>query len=336
MNRSCCHISLKPLDGSERYPGYRDDAVRDLLGGIRVSPMLDFSRQGFFQESRSKTQGMSISGAQQKLSMRTVGGRLVPTVTGGEFILKPSPEAYPYAAENEHAAMVCGRLLGITTAKCGLVPFEGGELAYLTRRFDREAKGEKRHQEDLAQIFNLPSKQKYSGTYERAGRAIFEATGGKKAVIRNFIHRLLFAYLIGNDDLHLKNISLQRLPDNRGPFYDKLSPNYDVLFCTVFDRGEEGLQYLALGLLEDPEEGGELFSEHYQHFGYYTGADFITLGERLELPGRVVERLIDELLKNVTAVCELIDISFMPEEMKADARRVVQQRARALAHVARQ
>ena len=103
---SYCKISLKPLTAREAKAGYKAAALRNLFGSNRVSPHLPFSRSEFFQSSRQYSQGMSISGVQQKLSIKVNEQRqLVPTSSGGEYILKPSPETYPNAAENEHAAM---------------------------------------------------------------------------------------------------------------------------------------------------------------------------------------------------------------------------------------
>ncbi len=330
---SYCKISLKPLNDREAEAGYKAAALRNLLGSTKVSPHLPFSRSEFFQSSRQHSQGMSISGVQQKLSLKVNEHRqLAPTSEGGEYILKPSPETYPNAAENEHTAMQLSKLLGIETAQSGLVDFADGEFAYITKRFDRLNGGGKVHQEDLLQCFNMPSEGKYSTTYEEAGKLIQEVTGGKQAVVLDFIRRLIFAYLIGNDDLHLKNFSVQRLPDNTGLHYDKLSPSYDCLFCEAFntDGSEKGLGQLALGLLYDPEEGDEQFSEAQQHYGYYTGIDFIELGIRLGIPEKPIQKFIDQLHNKQGDMLDLIDHSFMPESMRNRASALLKNRLRAL------
>lgn len=332
-----CKISLKPLSARETEAGYKAAALRNLLGSTKVSPHLPFSRSEFFQNSRQHSRGMSISGVQQKLSLKINEERqLAPTSGGGEYILKPSPETYPNAAENEHAAMRLSELLGIETAQCGLVDFADGEFAYITKRFDRitekKGGGGKVHQEDLLQCFNMPSEGKYSKTYEEAGKLIQEVTGGKQAVVLDFVRRVIFAYLIGNDDLHLKNFSVQRLPDNTGLYYNKLTPNYDCLFCEAFntDGNEKGLGQLALGLLLDPEEGDEQFSDAQQHYGYYTGIDFIELAARLGIPEKPIQKFIDQLNRNQSNMLNLIQHSFMPEQMKKRASKLLESRLRAL------
>lgn len=330
---SYCKISLKPLTAKEVEAGYKPAALKRLFRSTTVSPDLPFSRSEFFQSSRQHSQGMSISGVQQKLSIKVNDDReLVPTSEGGEYILKPSPETYPNAAENEHAAMRLSELLGIDTALCGLVDFADGELAYLTRRFDRLDGGGKAHQEDLLQCFNMPSEGKYSKTYEEAGKLIQTVTGGKQAVVLDFVRRVIFAYLTGNDDLHLKNFSVQRLPENTSLYYDRLTPNYDCLFCDAFnaDGTEKGLGQLALGLLLDPVDGDEQFSEAHDYYGYYTGVDFIELGKRLGIPEKPIIKFIDHLHRKQGDMLDLIQCSYMPEAMKERATTLLENRLRVL------
>ena len=332
-----CKISLKPLTAHEADIGYKAAALRTLLGSTRISPKLSFSRSEFFQNSRQYSQGMSISGVQQKLSLKIDDQRrLSPTAEGGEFILKPSPEAYPYAAENEHAAMQLSKLLGIETAHCGLVSFTGDELAYITRRFDRTEGHGKAHQEDLLQCFNIPSEEKYRKTYEDAGKLLHLVTGGKQAVVLDFLRRVIFAYLTGNDDLHLKNLSVQRLPGNTSIHYDKLTPNYDCLFCDALSDNDNptGLGQLALGLLRDPADGEEQFSVMHAHYGYYTGFDFIELGKRLGLPEKAVLKFIGLLDRRKTEIIDLIHRSYMPKQMQQRAAALVTARLGALRIIA--
>lgn len=331
MNTEYCKISLKKLTGKQNKPSYHNTEFRALFGSMKVNPCLPFSRSEFFQSSKQNTQGMSISGVQQKLSLKkNEKHELVVTAEGGEYILKPSPEAYPNAAENEHAAMQVSQLMGIDTAQCGLVTFEGGELVYITKRFDRHPDGSKLHQEDLMQCADLPSDNKYDLTYEEAGKLIDKVTHGKQATVLDFVRRVILAYVTGNDDLHLKNFSVQRLPDNTSPYYDKLTPNYDCLFCDAFNDEEKGMGLLALGLLHDAEEDGEYFTDMYSHYGYYTGYDFLELGRRLGLQEKPIRTFIAKLKTNQKKITDLISHSYMPDVMKDRATQLVESRIKAM------
>lgn len=334
MTTEYCKISLKKLTTKQARHGYHNAEFKKLFGGTKVDPCLPFSRSEFFQNSRQKAQGMSISGVQQKLSLKENDThKLIATVEGGEYILKPSPEAYPNAAENEHAAMLISKLMGIDTAQCCLVNFDDGELAYITKRFDRQEDGSKLHQEDLMQCFDLPSENKYSKTYEEAGKLVHEVTHGKQAAVLDFIRRVMLAYVMGNDDLHLKNFSVQRLASNTHQYYDKLTPNYDCLFCDAFNTGgrdNAGIGLLALGLLHDPEDDDEYFTKAYNHYGYYTGYDFLELGRRLELPEKTIRTFITKLKDSQKKMTDLIEHSYMPEDMKIRACTMVKDRIKAM------
>ncbi len=328
-----CKIRLQPLLRKSTYPGYSNTALSDFFGSTGVTPALSFSRSEFFTEGKRYVKGMSISGVQQKLSLKVDKKQIVITDLDGKYILKPSPEAFPYAAENEHVAMIIGQTLKIPTAKCGLIAFKGEptEYAYICKRFDRDSKGGKLDQEDLLQIMDKPSVDKYQGTYETAGKTLFEAVNGKLIVIQDFIHRIIFAYLIGNSDLHLKNFSVTRASRNKSRFYDKLTPNYDVLFCDAYKDLESSPGFLALGLLEDESDPGEeQFSRYYEKYGFYIGDDFVELGIRLGLRAPVIIRFIEKIKSKQENILKLIDRSFMPNEMKSKAKTIVRERSKAL------
>ncbi|GGX68961.1 type II toxin-antitoxin system HipA family toxin [Saccharospirillum salsuginis] len=331
MTYDRCLATLKAISGREAASGYSQRALKQVFGTSKVTFPLSYDRQEFFSKSVEYSKGISISGVQEKLSLRLdrASNELVVTRNNGEYILKPSPEAFPNAAENEHAAMLASQKIGIETALCTLVPFKTGELAYLTRRFDRLESGDKRPQEDLLQIGGLPPKAKYDVSYEKAGELVDQATGGKRAVKLDLFRRVLFAYAIGNNDLHTKNLSLQRAVESSSRFYDKLTPNYDVLFVQAFDNTKEG-QFMACDLLTDPETGEEEFTEPYQEYGFYTGYDFLELGRRYGLPERAVIRAIRNQVDSQGDMIELIQSSYMPEEMKREAEVIVVGRCRAI------
>ena len=117
----------------------------------------------------------------------------------------------------------------------GLFPMPNGMLCYVVRRFDREADGRKISKEDLAQIIGVPSDSKYRSSLESIGKAIrkLATTPGLEAL--RFWERVLFCYMIGNGDMHLKNWSLLKTSDGRV----QLSPCYDFVSSEVYFRDEE-------------------------------------------------------------------------------------------------
>ena len=321
---SYCRISLKKVQKNAKHPEYRDAEFRSMFGSTKVNPALPFSRSEFKQESIKYTKGMSISGVQQKLSLKVDDEyRIIPVSEGGEYILKPSPEEFPNASENEHAAMITSGLLKIDTASCGLVSFSEGELAYMTKRFDRLENGDKQHQEDLVQGFGMMSSRKYDESYEASGKLIHEMTYGKMSVVLDFVRRVIHAYLIGNNDMHLKNISLQKSPENTSRYYDKLTPNYDSLFTDGFEHVDND-GFLALDLLENG------FSEKYGYYGFYTGHDFVELGIRLNIPEKLIKKTIEDMANKKDALKEVVMHSYMPDGMKTRALDLLDDRSRVL------
>jgi len=171
---------------------------------------------------------VSVPGVQAKLSLhleRSAAGADRLTLVGldGDYILKLPTSAYPELPESEHFAMSLARRCGIATAAFGLVRLASGERAYLTRRMDRE-KGF-RAMEDFCQLTERPTEKKYFGSYEQIGKLIRQhaAFGGVDAL--RFFEEVVFCYLTGNNDMHLKNFSLLRKPDGAW----NLSPAYDLV-----------------------------------------------------------------------------------------------------------
>ena len=107
-----CRSTLKPVTTGV----YTGKAARELFGNNKPISSLPFSRQDFFLKGPEYITGMSISGVQQKLSLKINADNEFEMVSiDGEFILKPSPESFPFAAENEQCAMALSRIAGIET-----------------------------------------------------------------------------------------------------------------------------------------------------------------------------------------------------------------------------
>ena len=134
-----CLISLRDVNSLRNDGISLDVARRGLFGRDSVSLLLPYTRADVFSRSAVLSKGMSISGVQQKLSLKVEGNSLQPTSVDGEYIIKPSPPEFPHAAENEHVCMIMSGIFGIKTAECGLAKFSDGELVYIVKRFDSVA-----------------------------------------------------------------------------------------------------------------------------------------------------------------------------------------------------
>ncbi len=198
-------------------------------------PVIDFSLQDISQKAQQMTGKLSISGVQPKLSMmlQRKGNLLIPAVEGGEYILKPQTAAFLNIPENEQCCMDIAEAFQIDVPLHCLLYLKDGSLAYLVKRFDRSESGEKIHQEDFSQI--LESINKYQGSVEQIGRKLKEISSAPGYDAQLFFERIIFNFIIGNGDAHLKNYSIA--------YKDKetirLTPAYDIVCSKLVIKGEE-------------------------------------------------------------------------------------------------
>ena len=260
---------------------------------------------------------MSISGVQDKLSLRLDRGKLVPVASGGQYILKPIPNLrLPRLASdvpaNEHVTMqLAEQIFGLETAANTFIPFKDGEPAYLTRRFDRSAGGTKIAQEDFCQLsgrtpHSAGKNYKYQGSYEEMGDLLLRFCPAHIVERERLFRRIVVNYGLANGDGHLKNFSLQQTK-KFGDFV--LAPAYDLL-CTKLHLPHEAR--LALDLFC----GDELPAGMMTH-GFVTGADFLELASRWGIPAPRAERAVDEICQQLPSCEPLIDRSFLSDRAKS-------------------
>ena len=167
---------------------------------------------------------VGIAGVQEKASARTIA---VPTtVEGADAILKLSPPEYPQLVENENACLVlaresAGRLAEVVDAQ--VVTDANGISGLLVHRFDRSPNGVRYAVEDVTQLLGLYPAQKYNISYEELSHALAAVSGSPMVALRNAAYQLALAWLMGNGDLHAKNISVIR---KNGRF--DVAPIYDI------------------------------------------------------------------------------------------------------------
>lgn len=208
--------------------GYHAVCAKGLFGS-ETAPTFAYSMAELNEfAKRLVLSHVSVPGVQAKLSVHLEQAEHAPdrlTLVGldGNYILKLPTAQYPGLPESEHFAMTLARMCGIETAAFGLVRLESGALAYLTRRMDRED-GVK-HMIDFCQLTDRRTSRKYYGSHEQIARTIRRyATAAGTDVVR-FFEVLLYSFLTGNSDMHLKNFSLLREHDGTW----RLSPAYDLV-----------------------------------------------------------------------------------------------------------
>jgi serine/threonine-protein kinase HipA len=288
---------------------YCNACLRKLFNG--KSPVLNLKKSEFKSVRYKMLDHFSISGVQDKISLKLIGKELIPTVNDGEYILKPIPNADIEQLQadipaNEHLTMqIAKQIYRIQTAENGLIKFTDGEPAYITKRFDREA-GKKLRLEDFCQISGISPESngsdfKYGSSYQAMRDIIFQHCAAPKIEIEKLFKLILFNYIIGNGDAHLKNFSLiETINDDF-----VLSPAYDLLNINIHLPNESRM---ALDLFDNFE------SEHYKSNGFYGVEDFMKLSEFYGIKLTRAEKIISEFSDRAEKVKKLVLFSFLSTE----------------------
>lgn len=243
MNK--CLYCYKPLADGE--VDYHKTCARKIFESTTV-PVLPYTRANIKELAREiVTASTTVTGVQAKLSLDISRGHAGEpqrfTIVGlwGRFILKPQTELYDHLPENEDLTMHMAEAAGIKTVPHSLIRFADGELCYITRRVDRTKKGAKIAMEDMCQLSERLTEDKYKGSYERIAKLIRQYSSAPLLDVVNFWEVVLFSWLTGNADMHLKNFSLFRPADNY-----MLTPAYDLLSTALAMPGDD--EELALTL----------------------------------------------------------------------------------------
>ncbi len=259
------------------------DCVGDLfpcLPGAKAEPLelareeltsLDqISFQQAFEQSIDSKHEPAIPGVQEKLSPSVIS---FPFATSGRrWILKLNPPDKPRLVENEHFFMTMASACGLDVAKTRLVRDRDHAAGLLVERFDRKREGRKWrgvHQEDACQLLDRYPADKYKLTSTDIAEAL-SACDAPAAERARLIELVAFSYLIGNGDLHGKNISVSRRA------LLQLSPGYDLLSTRPY-------RDLKLALKIDGRDDN------------VTGKQLVAFGQRFGVPGRAVEATLRRL-----------------------------------------
>lgn len=255
---------------------------------------------------------ISVPGVQPKLSLGWIKealkngqqGRLtIMDALEGQYILKPQNADYPQMPENEHLSMKLAGLFRIDIVPVNMIRLKSGELCFLTKRIDRNADGSKNHMIDFLQILEL--EDKYKGTMERLGKTIGELSVNTLLDKLRFFESTVFNFVIGNNDMHLKNYSM--FLSGAGWV---LSPFYDLLNAKmILPKDKEDMALLLGGKKEN-------FNKDY----------FDRFGAVLKLNEKQINAVYKRLQKWLPEATELIDRSFLEPERQTVYKNMIAER----------
>ena len=268
--------------------------------GTKDVPLLEYRHEDLDRLAelviRAQT---SLTGVQPKLSLnlsRHDGcSRLTIVGLWGDYIFKPQTESYEQLPENEDLTMHLAEAAKISVVPHSLIRLADGKLGYITKRIDRTRSGEKIDMEDMCQLTQHPTEYKYKGSHEQIAKTILQYSNTPKLDLTNYMQLLLFCFVTGNNDMHLKNFSLYR------PSKDyKMTPAYDLLNVAI----------------ANPKDKEELALTLYGKKTKLRTDDFFNAAKTMGLEEKVVMRLIESLHKALPKWQQLIQESFLSEDRK--------------------
>jgi len=304
-----CLSCLRPVHGPERH---HPRCARRLFGAD-AAPRLDLGSAEFQTVALATVGRSSLAGVQRKISVGIHAGRRTLRVElggGGRFILKPQVPEFPALPENEHLTMELARGFGLAVPDRTLLELADGTLAYVVVRFDRPPEGGKRRQEDFCQLRLLPPASKYDGTAIDCANVIRRYSTEPGADLVRLFETFVFAYWVGNGDLHQKNLSL--LADESGRHL--LSPAYDHV-CTALYPGLDS----RLGLPLAPDESRA------------DRAAWLRFARHCGIPERGARRILERPRGALRAAAATLDRSHLPAALQPRYLEILRARAAVLA-----
>jgi len=310
-----CLVCYRTLD--DAHSRYHPQCSQRLFGQ-RTAPELPYHYDELKEAAKKVVRSrVAVPGVQAKLSMnleksRKKNSRFTLVGLWGNFILKPPVENYPRMPEIEHLTMHLAGLFKIDAVPHGLMHLKSGELAYITRRIDRTPGGKKMHMEDMCQLTERLTEDKYRGSMEQVGKTIKRFSTNPLFDCIRFFDVALFSFLTGNADMHLKNFSLIYPVDEMV----QLSPAYDMLATR-----------LLIPEKDDPEEMALTVNGKKRKLTIY---DFEQLAANLGLNQKQTSNVFKRFSKALPETGTVIDHGFLPEEKKDEFKQLVADRARRL------
>ena len=255
---------------------------------------------------------VSVTGVQAKLSLHLEspeGRRSLKrfTIVGlwGGYILKPPTGHYPQLPEVEDLTMHLASQARISVVPHSLIRLQSGSLAYITKRIDRVKTG-KLHMEDMCQLTERLTEDKYHGSHEQVAKTILKYSRNPGLDVVNYFEQVLFSFLTGNADMHLKNFSLIKLP---GIGY-VLSPAYDLVATALVNPADK--EDLALTLNGKKKK--------------INRNDFIAALQTLNLDPKQQENIFRKMMRAKAGWMDFIGMSFLSDDFKQRLMTIIEQR----------
>lgn len=305
-----CPITYEIISDQEDYS---HAGLKSLAAKLNHLKILDYSAAEQRAEAIARVGKMSIQGVQPKLSARLKiqEGKFELVDQYGQYILKPQSEYYPNLPENEALTMSLARLFKLDVPLHGLVYSKDNSMTYFIKRFDRKGRHNKLAVEDFAQLSQQTRDTKYNSSMEKVTKILIDYCSFPKIEALKLFKLTLFNFLVGNEDMHLKNFSLITTGN-----LITLSPCYDLLNTTIAQQNAK--EELAL-----PLNGKKNNLKENDFFDYFAL-------QQLSLNNKTVLSVRDEVKKILPQWKLLIRQSFLPKLMQEKYLTLLEERSRRL------
>lgn len=315
MNCLCCG---KPLKDNGENIGWHKACIKRFFTTTVIPEIeiTDLTLETLAEESINK--GYTVPGVQKKLSLhlsKETHPRLTVVNYPTGYILKPQVKEFRALPEAEQLVMCMADKAGIATVPHALVK-SGDSYAYITKRIDRVFADKSRTQmlamEDFCQLDLRLTQDKYKGSYERCGKIIKQYSSASGLDITELFYRLVFSFIVGNSDMHLKNFSLIETETGSGKYH--LSPAYDLLPVNVIMP--EDKEQFAL-----PMNGKKTNIRR---------KDFLVFADGCGITKSSAEKMIEQLISMTSEFIKMCDDSFIPKDMKESLKELINARVSVL------
>jgi serine/threonine-protein kinase HipA len=282
-----------------------------------IPPDLPYSEEDLEPLAKQVIQSQTaVTGVQAKLSLHITdnqkeGIKQRFTIVGlwGGYILKPPTADYPQLPEVEDLTMHLASIAKIKTAPHSLIRLKSGNHAYITKRIDRTQKG-KLAMEDMCQLTQWLTEDKYNGSYEHIAKTILKYSATPGLDVINFFELVMFSFITGNADMHLKNFSLLEQPS----LGMTLSPAYDLVNTALVNPADK--EEVALTL------NGKKSKLRRQ--------DFSVAMSTSKLDEKQQQNILNKMKKALPKWEEMIDCSFMSTTFKEAYKLIIKERMQRL------
>ena len=314
MNCLCCGKPIiETASEQEKVVGWHNRCVKRFFG-TKTLPDIDVSEEVLEQLAiESTNKGLTVPGVQKKMSLHLDNSGAMPRLnlvnypTG--YILKPQTKEYPCLPEAEYLVMQMAEKAKIKTVPHALIRIKAQDnaLAYITKRIDR-CDGKMLAMEDFCQLDGRLTEDKYKGSYERCAKIIRKYSSRAGLDITELFIRVVFSFIVGNSDMHLKNFSLIETDENSGSYI--LSDAYDMLPVNTVNPADTEQTALTMN--------GKKRNLHRN--------DFLKFADACQIDRAVAGKIIDRLKGFESEFIRETEQSYLNRELKDNLNSLITQR----------